>query len=89
MRNTQFDHRSGARIACCVCSARAFPELGPPGTREEHDLLKLGEVRDEKAKVKGWSTIGAGAAFWFCPQHRHLKEDSKSHFKVANTEKAS
>jgi hypothetical protein len=77
-----FDHRSGAGIACIVCGARPFPELGPRGVREEYDLLKLGEVRGEDDKVKWWSVIGCGSAFWFCPRHRHLKKGSTSHFDV-------
>jgi hypothetical protein len=31
----------GANICCCICGARPYPELAPPGTREDFDLLKI------------------------------------------------
>jgi len=31
----------GAGIFCVVCGARPYPELGPPGTREDFDLIRL------------------------------------------------
>jgi hypothetical protein len=35
-----------ARIYCVECGARPFPELGPPGTRQDFDLRKIrGEWR--------------------------------------------
>jgi hypothetical protein len=31
-----------ANIFCTKCGARPFPELGPPGTHQDFDLLKIG-----------------------------------------------
>jgi hypothetical protein len=31
----------GAGVFCVVCGARPYPELGPPGTREDFDLMRL------------------------------------------------
>jgi hypothetical protein len=33
-----------ADIFCIECGARPFPELGPPGTRQDFDLVKIGGV---------------------------------------------
>ena len=32
---------TGAGVFCVVCDARPYPELGPPDTREEFDLMGL------------------------------------------------
>jgi hypothetical protein len=37
-----------ANIFCGVCGARPFPEFGPPGTRQDFDLIKLAERKDAK-----------------------------------------
>jgi hypothetical protein len=77
MRQPQFDLRSGGRIAWCICGSRPFPELGPPGTPAEHDLLKL--IRCEGVDVKGksiswWFITRPGEGSWFCPRPRRLEQ---------------
>jgi hypothetical protein len=69
------DRIVAAGIACVVCGARPYPELGPPGTREEFDLLKLVERKDGV-----WVAADVGEGSWFCRQHR--RETSKGRFVV-------
>jgi hypothetical protein len=48
----------GANIFCVECGARPFPELGPPGTRQDFDLSKTSgewrcsQHRDATVKTK-------------------------------------
>jgi hypothetical protein len=35
----------GAGIFCVVCGARPYPELGPPDTREDFDLMRVDRKR--------------------------------------------
>ena len=59
-----------ANIACVICGARPYPELGPPGTREDFNLLKLVERQSADGKSKWWAPAGAGEGRWFCSRHR-------------------
>jgi hypothetical protein len=51
----------GAGIFCAVCGARPFPELGPPETREDFDLMRLNR--------KGRPTESPDSGEWFCSWH--------------------
>jgi hypothetical protein len=50
----------GAGIFCCRCGARPFPEVGPPGTREDFDLKRL--------NAEGCPAEG-DAGRWYCSRH--------------------
>jgi hypothetical protein len=60
-----------ANIACMICGARPFPQLGPPETAEDHNLrkLKLVERKTENGKTKWWAPADAGEGDWFCSAH--------------------
>jgi hypothetical protein len=60
-----------ANIACVICGARPFPELGPPGTVEDHDLrkLRLVERKADDGKSEWWVPADAGEGGWFCSDH--------------------
>jgi hypothetical protein len=47
----------GAGIFCVVCGARPYPELGPPETREDFDLMRFD--RDGRR----------AEAEWFCSRY--------------------
>jgi hypothetical protein len=51
----------GTGIFCVVCGARPYPELGPPGTREDFDLMRLDR--------KGCPAESPDPGEWFCSQH--------------------
>jgi hypothetical protein len=51
----------GADIFCVVCGARAYPALGPTGTRENFDLMSLD--RD------GRPADSPGSGKWFCARY--------------------
>jgi hypothetical protein len=52
---------TGANIFCVACGARPYPELGPPGAREDFDLMRL--ARD------GRPAESTASGEWFCSQH--------------------
>jgi hypothetical protein len=52
---------AGAGIFCVVCGARPYPELGPPETREDFDLMRL----DRDGHLAGSPAPGE----WFCSLH--------------------
>jgi hypothetical protein len=61
--DSAWDHSRNAMKAgvfCCVCGALSFPELGPPGTCEDFDLLKL----DDQGRP-----AEADAGRWPCSRH--------------------
>jgi hypothetical protein len=60
-----------ANIAYVICGARPYPELGPPGTAEDHDLrkLKLVERRTDDGQSKWWAPADGGEGDWFCSAH--------------------
>ena len=51
----------GAGIFCVACGARPYPELGPPGTRQDFGLMRLGR--------NGRPAESPAPGEWFCPQH--------------------
>jgi hypothetical protein len=51
----------GAGIFCVVCGARPYPELGPPDTREDFDLMRVDR--------KGHPAESPASGEWFCSQH--------------------
>ena len=50
----------GADIFCVVCGQRAYPALGPTGTREDFDLMRLDREGRPAENPKGK---------WFCSRH--------------------
>jgi hypothetical protein len=58
-----------ANIACVICGARPYPDLGPTGTREDFDLLKLVEREIDYGKII-WAPAGDTEGEWFCSLHR-------------------
>ena len=60
-----------ANIACVICGARPFPQLGPPETAEDHDLRKLKLVarKTDDGKSNRWVPADAGEGDWFCSAH--------------------
>jgi hypothetical protein len=50
-----------AGIFCVVCGARPYPELGPPDTREDFDLMRV----DRKGHPAESRASGEG----FCSRH--------------------
>ena len=51
----------GAGIFCVVCGARPYPELGPPQTRKDFDLMRFDH--------KGHPAENPASGEWFCSQH--------------------
>ena len=51
----------GASIFCVICGARPYPELGPPGTRGDCDLMRLDR--------KGRPSERPASSEWFCSRH--------------------
>ena len=51
----------GAGIFCVVCGARPYPELGPPDTREDFDLMRFDR--------KGRPAENPASGEWFCSRH--------------------
>jgi hypothetical protein len=62
------DNRVGANIACVVCGARPYPEIGRPGTRQDFDLPKLKE---------SGAPAGEGEGAWHCSRHFARAADEK------------
>jgi hypothetical protein len=67
------DDRVGANIACAVCGARPYPVLGPPGTRQDFDLMKLKE---------SGAPAGQGKGAWYCSRHLARVADEKYQIKA-------
>jgi hypothetical protein len=55
---------TGVGVFCVVCDARPYPELGPPDTREEFDLIGLDcKGRPAESPASGeWSVRGISSA---------------------------
>lgn len=67
----------GAGIFCIVCGARPYPQLGPPKTREDFDLMRLNR--------KGRPAESPASGEWFCS--RHFERMGRD-YQVANGEPA-
>jgi hypothetical protein len=63
---------TGAGVFCVVCGARPYPELGPPDTREEFDLMRL--------DCKGRPAESPASGEWFC--WRHFKRSGRRGYQV-------
>jgi hypothetical protein len=58
-----------ANIACCICGARPYPELGPPGRREDFELLKLVEREADDGEGKWWAPASENDGAEYCSEH--------------------
>jgi hypothetical protein len=55
---TETTEKPKVEIKCVVCGARPYPELGPPGTREDFTLMRL----DDQGRP-------ADDGRWYCEAH--------------------